>query len=132
MCQYTPPAQNSFKPNVMYEYYIPKTKEIVIANDNEHELEHPVKGKMIRLDVHKAREQNKAIPVSTTPPPPTTIRATPPVVAKPVLLPMKSIPSTAIKTPEEIAATPKSAVTSTPVVEQPIVANIIPTTEGQP
>jgi hypothetical protein len=131
-CGYQEPAQNSFKPNVMSEYYIPKTKETVVANDNEEELEHPTKGVMIRLDVHKARLANEPTPVTKTPPPPATIKPTPAPQAKPTLIPAKPIPASAIKTKEEIAATPKSATVATPVVETPLVANIIPTSEGQP
>lgn len=138
MCNYSAPVQNSFKPNVMNEYYIPKTKEMVVLNDNEEELDHPTKGKMVRKDVHLKREHeaktspNKAAtppstPVKTqTPPPPATI------AAKPALIPSRPIPASAIKTPDEIAATPKSATVATPVVETPLVANIVSSTEGQP
>jgi hypothetical protein len=134
MCQYTAPVQNSFKPNVMSEYYIEKTKETVVLNDNEEELDHPVKGKMIRKDVYKARQSNTPTPVSTVPPPPATVKAAPVVIpnARPTLIPSKPIPASAIKTPAEVAATPKSATVATPVVEVPLVANIIPTSEGQP
>lgn len=142
MCGYSEPAQNTFKPNVMSEYYIPKTKETVVLNDNEHELDHPIKGKMIRKDVHLQREREAAlnkpaapIPVSKTPPPPATVSKPAPAPVAPVkstVLPAKPIPASMVKSPAEIAATPKSAVTATPVPEVPIVANIVPTVEGQP
>lgn len=146
MCGYAEPQQNSFKPNVMSEYFIPKTKETVVLNDNEPRLNHPTKGEMIRRDVYHAEQANKEVPVSHTPPPPATVRSLPepkpvsstkPVVqptptSKPTLIPAKPIPASAIKTPAEVAATSKSAVTAAPVVEQPLVANIIPTVEGQP
>lgn len=132
MCNYSAPAQNAFKPNVMNEYYIVSTKETVVLNDNEEVLTHPIKGEMIRKDVYLARAAGITVPKSTTPPPPVTIKTPTPAPAKPTLIPAKPIPMTAIKTPAEVAATPKSAVIATPVVEQPLVANIIPTTEGQP
>lgn len=115
MCNYSAPQQNSFKPNIMSEYYIPSTKETVVLNDNEERLIHPLKGDMIRLDVYKAARDNKPAPVApTTPPPPVTI-------AKPVqaIIPERPIPTTMIKTPAEVAATPKSAVTATPEQEAP-------------
>lgn len=147
MCQYTAPTQNSFKPNAMSEYYILNTKETVIANDNAEELEHPTKGIMVRKDVYLKREHEKTVghqtlqaPVPTpvkaqTPPPPATIRTPAPTSVpqtKPTIVPARPIPASAIKTPAEVASTPKSAVTAAPVVETPLVANTIPTTEGQP
>lgn len=125
MCGYIPPQQNAFKPNIMSEYIILSTKEIVVFNENEERLTHPVKGDMVRLDVYNAARTNTTVPVSTTPPPPVTIAVPTPVQA---VIPERPIPATMIKTPAEVAATPKASMTATAAPQPPApVASTIPT-----
>lgn len=124
MCGFIPPAQNAFKPNIMSEYLCLSTKEVFVLNDNEERITHPVKGDLVRLDVYRAARDKQPAPVApTTPPPPVTI-------AKPVqaVIPERPIPAAMIKTPAEVAATPKASVTATLAPEAPApVASTIPT-----
>lgn len=110
MCGYVPPAQNSFKPNIMSRYVNDGTGEVIILNDNVERIEILNKGSYTREDRvgQKAKQ-----PASTLPPPPATVMSQ-------TLIPAKPIPASAIKTPAEIAATPKAAVTAAlPVLPVP-------------
>lgn len=105
MCGYVPPAQNSFKPNIMTPYIHEKTGEVIVANDNVEKLDVPNKGIYIREDLYKKPVVQQTQQKQQLPPPPATVAQT--------LIPARPIPATAIKTPEEVAATPKAAITAT-------------------
>lgn len=111
-CGYTEPTQNNFKPNVMTQYVVENTGEIVVLNDNEKEIISPKLGRLVRKDLYK--------PTSATGTPAPSPVSTP---QKQAILPQKPIPTAAIKTPAEKAATPPAQVTATlpttPVVNSP-------------
>lgn len=112
MCGYVPPAQNSFKPNVMNRYIHDTTKEVVILNDNVEHIDIPNKGPYTREDLYGRGKQSAPVLVSKLPPPPATVMQ-PKVVQAQTVIPAREIPAAMIKTPAEVAATPKAAVTAT-------------------
>lgn len=117
-CGWTPPLQNAFRPNIMNEY-LDKDGRMVILSETDDEVKSPAglfirnrddNGRKIRRDipataVHQSQGQQTFAGVST-----------PSIAAPTSVLPSKDIPAGLMKTPEEVAATPKDKVTPAPVV----------------
>lgn len=108
ICHYVPPAQNSFRPNVMSRYVHDVTGEILVLNENAENIEIPNRGKF-------TREDRVGRPMKQQPQPSVKTAQT--------LIPVREIPASAIKTPAEQAATPKAALTAAaPVLPTPAIS----------
>lgn len=146
-CGWTPPLQNAFRPNIMNEYIGPDGRMVVLSETDD-EVKSTV-GVFLRNRDDEGRKIRRAIATQQPNNPPfqqqqmqqTSVSSAAPATAvqtsgfiKEVIptpkaaptsvLPSKDIPAGLMKTPEEVAATPKDKVTPAPVVlPTPIMSN---------